>query len=216
MTAIDTQALRAAALAATPGKWVWWTSNSFTRLTAERGHDGGVIDGASMGVSISAADAAHVVAAQPATILALLDELDALRAAAKPAKAPKASAYPPEFIAAYDAGRKWRAGSTMPAAFAAWKARIAAKANPAEILAGVVAYAKHCDATGREKMMAQAFFGPKQFYTSDWEVPAPAARGCQPSQKFNFANADRSGDRRAQAETLARHGIAVPDGEVDL
>lgn len=124
--------------------------------------------------------------------------------------------YPPAFLAAFDAGRKWRAGSTLPAAFNAWKARIAAGADPDAIIAGTKAYAAYCLATGSEKKMAQTFFGPGEHFTAEWAVPAPAARGAQASPKFNFANADRSGDRRAQAATMARHGIVVPEGEVEL
>lgn len=95
--------------------------------------------------------------------------------APKAAKAP--SGYPDEFLAAYDAGRKWRSGSTPKAAFMAWRARITAGADHAAITAGAAAYNRHCEATGREKMMAQTFFGPGEHYTADWTVPAAPARG---------------------------------------
>ena len=149
MTPIDTQALRAAALAEmrTNGSYV-------THASVE-------------------ARKAYRKASAPGTIIAILDELDALRAAAKPIKA---SAYPPEFVAAYDAGRKWRAGSTPAAAFKAWKARITAGADPDAIIAGTKAYAAYCLATGSEKKMAQTFFGPGDHYTADWTIPAQAAR----------------------------------------
>lgn len=40
---INLQELQRLALAATPGRWEWWTSNSHVRLTASGGPDGGVI-----------------------------------------------------------------------------------------------------------------------------------------------------------------------------
>lgn len=122
--------------------------------------------------------AAGLAAVRPTVLRALLDELDALRAAAVPAKAAKGnSAYPPEFLAAYDAGRRWRAGSTPKAAYIQWRARINAGADAAQITAGAAAYALHCEATGLEKKMAQTFFGPGEHYTADWSIPAPVARG---------------------------------------
>ena len=36
------------------------------------------------------------------------------------------------------------------------------------------------------------------------------------SQKFNFANADRSGDDKAAAASAKRHGIVVPAGEIEF
>jgi hypothetical protein len=41
-------------------------------------------------------------------------------------------------------------------------------------------------------------------------------RGLASEGKFSFANADRSGDKLAQQQTLERHGIVIPDGEVEL
>jgi hypothetical protein len=84
-TPIDTQALRFIAQAATPGTWSWWTSNSFMRLSAARGPDGGVLHAGQLSdgcltVAVSAADAAHIAAVHPAAVLALLDEIDRLRA----------------------------------------------------------------------------------------------------------------------------------------
>lgn len=121
---------------------------------------------------------AGFAAVRPAVLHALLDELDALRAAAAPVRAAKInSAYPLEFLAAYDAGRRWRAGSTPKAAYIQWRARINAGADAAQIIAGAAAYARHCEATGLEKKMAQTFFGPGEHYTADWSIPATAVRG---------------------------------------
>jgi hypothetical protein len=149
-------------------------------------------------------------------LLAILDELDALRATVKPAK-PKASNYPPAFDIAYEAakasGITWRSGSTKPAAYIKWKERINAGATDVEMIAGAKAYAAHCKATGREIMMAQTFFGRGQHYTADWAV---RKAGQPQSEKFHFDDIDRSGDQVAQAASMARHGIAIPDGEVEF
>jgi hypothetical protein len=107
-------------------------------------------------------------------LIAILDELDALRAATKPAKR---TDYPPEFEQAYKAC-KWRQGSTRAAAYKAWKARIVAGASPAELLTGAEKYGRYCAATGCEVKMAQTFFGPGEHFTADWTVrTAPSNLG---------------------------------------
>lgn len=45
---------------------------------------------------------------------------------------------------------------------------------------------------------------------------AVGAADAQQGQKFQFSGVDRSGDARAQAATMARHGLTVPDGEVEF
>ncbi len=111
--------------------------------------------------------------ATPDAVLAMLDEIDAARA-----KAPKVKKadYPPEFIDAMGAmervGLRWRAGTTLPAAFGKWKARTVVGASPAELLAGADKYARYCKATGCEIKAAQVFFGPAEYFTADWTVPA--------------------------------------------
>lgn len=75
--------LKAAAMAATPGPWKWFTSNSMARLSSTpSGKDGDVISAfrASDGVpcvSVSQSDMAFIAAANPAAVLALLAELEA-------------------------------------------------------------------------------------------------------------------------------------------
>lgn len=50
-----------------------------------------------------------------------------------------------------------------------------------------------------------------------FEIKAQYAKHGAQSQKFNFANADRSGDQLAQAESMARHGItSIPDGDIEI
>ncbi|MBV6321926.1 hypothetical protein [Duganella violaceipulchra] len=119
-----------------------------------------------------------------AELKAQIKVLTAAPAGGKPKRAPKAlkasGDYPPEFLAAYDAGRKWRTGSTLPAAFTAWSARI--KKGDADTAATIIArtaeYAAFCIATGTEKKMAQTFFGPGEYCLAEWPIPsAPAARG---------------------------------------
>ncbi len=111
--------------------------------------------------------------ATPDAVLALLDEIDVARA-----KAPKMKKeeYPPDFIDAMGAmkrvGLAWRAGTTMPAAYAKWKARIVAGASPIEMHAGADKYARYCKATGSEIKAAQVFFGPGEYFTADWTIPA--------------------------------------------
>lgn len=78
--------LKAAAMAATPGPWEWFTSNSMARLSSTpSGKDGDVLSAfrASDGVpcvSVSQYDMAFIAAANPAVILALLAELETERA----------------------------------------------------------------------------------------------------------------------------------------
>lgn len=74
--------LKAAALAATPGPWEWFTSNSMARLSSTpSGKDGDVLSAfrASDGVpcvSVSQRDMAFIAAANPAVVLDLLAELE--------------------------------------------------------------------------------------------------------------------------------------------
>lgn len=74
--------LKAAALAATPGPWEWFTSNSMARLSSTpSGKDGDVLsafrafDGVPC-VSVSQRDMAFIAAANPAVVIALLAELE--------------------------------------------------------------------------------------------------------------------------------------------
>lgn len=74
--------LRRKAMAATKGQWRWWTSNSMRRLSSDpSGKDGDVAhayvahDGVP-DISIRENDMAHIAAAAPPTILALLDALE--------------------------------------------------------------------------------------------------------------------------------------------
>ncbi|HIE0939497.1 TPA: ead/Ea22-like family protein [Serratia marcescens] len=75
--------LKAAAMAATPGPWEWFTSNSMARLSSTpSGKDGDVLsafrafDGVPC-VSVSQRDMAFIAAANPAVVIALLAELEA-------------------------------------------------------------------------------------------------------------------------------------------
>jgi len=74
--------LRALALAATPGPWTWWTSNSYRRLSSDATRkDGDVLRGVAQrdghpDIACSEADRAYIAAANPAAILVLLAELE--------------------------------------------------------------------------------------------------------------------------------------------
>ena len=84
--------LRRLAMAATPGPWEWWTSNSTIRLTGADGRDGGVLDVAGT-LLCSPQNRAYIAAANPATSLALLD---ALAAATSPVTPPTTAFKPVE------------------------------------------------------------------------------------------------------------------------
>lgn len=120
------------------------------------------------------------------SLLAAIDAIEVALAKAKPATK---SDYPADFLAAY-AGAPWRAGSSRPAAFSAWKARIKAGATPVEITAGAEKYGRYCLATGCEVKMAQTFFGPGEHFSADWTIPRAAGRkgqihGCIANQDFS-------------------------------
>jgi hypothetical protein len=101
-----------------------------------------------------------------------------------------ANGYPAEFLAAYDAGRKWRTGSTLAAAYTAWKARIVkGDANTAaKIIACTAEYAAWCIATNTEKKMAQTFFGPGEYCLAEWPIPTSTTQ--KGVKHANFASQD--------------------------
>jgi hypothetical protein len=79
---IDLDELKRLALAATPGPWKWWTSNSELRLTGADLKDGGVLHAYKHStwadISCSAANQDFIAAANPAAILKLIAEIDRL------------------------------------------------------------------------------------------------------------------------------------------
>lgn len=89
--------LKELAQAATPGKWAWWTSNSYLRLSSARGGDGDVLHGAILRdgcctITVSEANRDFIAAANPAAIselVALVEQQEAelvgLRSAARAA-----------------------------------------------------------------------------------------------------------------------------------
>lgn len=230
MTAIDTKSLRAAAEAATPGTWSWWTSNSFRRLTADGGRDGGVLNSAGMGVNVSIEDAAYIAAAQPSTMIALLDErlamiaeLEVLRAAAPTSEDRRKKRSTP----GDEKCARWLFGLVLDINSTARKPNWSMWADDVRRLREIDGHAHReiCEMfkwAHDDSFWCANILSPKKL-REKWDVlvaqrarPIAASRNAQASPKFNFANADRSGDRRAQAATLARHGIVVPDVEVDL
>jgi hypothetical protein len=100
--------------AATPGPWEWWTSNSWRRLTAEGGREGGVLCpfvnryDHHPDLSISAEDMAHIASADPPTVLELVRELrETRRLAAVGAEAERHK----------ELGRTWRSALTCGCIF---------------------------------------------------------------------------------------------------
>jgi hypothetical protein len=94
---VDIEKLKALALAATPGPWEWWTSNSVLRLTGADGKDGGVLCGyvhsGDGDVYCSDANRAFIATANPAAVAELIAEVERLRSApAAQARQPAAPA----------------------------------------------------------------------------------------------------------------------------
>ena len=109
------------------------------------------------------------------TVTELLDELEALRASAAPAKM-KRNDYPPAFDEAWQAYPA-RPGANKRATFKAWSARIKAGVTAETMLVGVRAYATYIQATGQYLKAPETFFGPDEHYTCDWtSPPAPAPK----------------------------------------
>lgn len=109
---------------------------------------------------------------ETATILALLDELDALRAQIKPVK-PARNDYPAAFDevwAMYPAERQ----GTKKTAFNKWAAHIKRGVEPAEIANGLRKYLAHAEAIGTETKflkLAATFFGPDEHFAAAYVMP---------------------------------------------
>ncbi len=95
-------------------------------------------------------------------------------------EAPTAAASPLSATAEFDEAMTEypkRPGISRPSALRAWKARIKAGANPAQMLDGVRRYAAFCRTTGVEPRFVKApetFFGPGEHYLADWSHEARA------------------------------------------
>jgi len=71
-----------------------------------------------------------------------------------------------------------RPGASKAGAWKAWRARIKAKADPDEIIAGVRRYARYVEATGTEPQFVKqpaTFFGPDEHWKSDWTAQPRAS-----------------------------------------
>jgi len=108
------------------------------------------------------------------TIIEILDELERHRAAAaKPPKV-KRNDYPADFEAVWEVYPE-RPGDSKKAAHKAWAARLTTGATAAEMLAGAQAYAAYVKAMHIEPQFIKqsaTFFGPGEWYATDWTVPA--------------------------------------------
>ena len=111
----------------------------------------------------------EVVPLKSSTITEILDELDALRAAAAPAKM-KRNDYPAPFEEAWQA-YPTRPGANKRATFKAWSARIKAGTTAEVMLNGARAYAAYIQVTGQHLKLPETFFGPDEHFASDWTPP---------------------------------------------
>jgi hypothetical protein len=108
------------------------------------------------------------------TVNELLDELEALRAAAAPTKM-KRNDYPAPFEEVWQA-YPTRPGANKRATFKAWSARIKAGVTAETMLAGARAYAAYIQATGQHLKLPETFFGPDEHFASDWTPPEVAKK----------------------------------------
>lgn len=96
----------------------------------------------------------------------------------EPAKADsseKKPPYPHEFELAWGKYPKRPGSNPKRKAYQAWHARAKEGYDPAQMLAGVIRYAKFCDTTGKANteyvMQAQRFFGPSAEFENEWTPP---------------------------------------------
>jgi len=94
---------------------------------------------------------------------------------AKPDSAEKKPAYPHEFELAWQKYPKRPGSNPKRKAYQAWHARAKEGYDPAQMLAGVIRYAKFCATTGKANteyvMQAQRFFGPSAEFENEWSPP---------------------------------------------
>ncbi|MGL4232673.1 MAG: hypothetical protein ACRDAM_01905 [Casimicrobium sp.] len=107
----------------------------------------------------------------------------------------RADEEPPGFAEAWAAYPK-RPGASKADARKAYSARLAQGTNPAQILAGVIAYAAYCKALCTEPQYIKqpaTFFGPGEHYLSDWTPPKKALSSPNFAQRFaeSFGSAAR-------------------------
>lgn len=87
--------------------------------------------------------------------------------------------YPHEFELAWQQYPKRPGSNPKRKAFQAWHARAKEGYDPAQMLAGVIRYAKFCTTTGKANteyvMQAQRFFGPSAEFENEWTPPEQLA-----------------------------------------
>jgi len=87
-----------------------------------------------------------------------------------------------------------RPGKSKKAAYTAWMARLKDKKTAEQMTAGVRAYAEWCRAMNLEPhyiKQPETFFGPKEFFLSEWPLPGMRAGNMPPAQNLRPANAPR-------------------------
>lgn len=148
------------------------------------------------------------------------DSLNLIPDTSRPAPKKPAPVDDTDFLEAYGLYPR-RPGSSKAAALKAWRARIASGVAAQDMVAGVKRYANFIRVSGTEPnfiKMPATFFGPDRHFESDWTPPQsqPQARASPVNEKFNFSHLDRSGDARAMAASMARHGITAPTADEEI
>lgn len=118
------------------------------------------------------------------------------------------------FDEAYSAYPK-RPGCSKQDALKAWQARVKAGADPLAMIAGVKRYAAYVAASCTEPnyiKMPATFFGPGKHYEADWTAQPRAS----PNSKFQIGELDHSSSQAAMEQSMKRHGIEIPDGEIEI
>ena len=105
--------------------------------------------------------------------------LPAVTAAAKKVVAAKPKQSDADFETAWGFYPKRDGGSNKQAALKAWRARIATGKVADAMIAGVMRYAKYCEAKGNTGSQfvkrAETFFGPDLHFESEWAITTQAA-----------------------------------------
>ena len=103
-----------------------------------------------------------------------------------------ASGYPVEFENTWQKYPKREGGNPKARAVKAWRARLKAGADSADIEAGVERYAKYLRAKGKEGtqyvMQAATFFGPDEHWTQAWDAKPDNSSVCSLSDYMKDAN----------------------------
>lgn len=97
----------------------------------------------------------------------------------------KKNTYPAEFEACWAEYPKREGGDSKAAAHKAWRARVAQKVLPSDLLAGTKRYLEYCQAKGwigsGYVKQAATFYGPSEYWTLPWTVAEASKTGGSPT-----------------------------------